>query len=82
MRENGQKSQADGSSMNPQTGFTGLVGGPEGCTWVSMALCHRRAPPVNVSGGEASLLREMLASLITEPREPFTRWIRDLSRHD
>ena len=47
-----------------------------------MALCHRRALSANACGSEASLLREMLGSVITEPREPFTLWIRDLSRHD
>lgn len=59
-----------------------LEGCPISSTCVSTALCHRRAPSDNVSGREASLLREMLGSFITEPREPFTRWIRDLSRHD
>lgn len=51
-------------------------------TCVSIALCHRGALFATVPGREASLLRELLCSLITEPREPFTRWIRDLSRHD
>lgn len=52
------------------------------CTCVSTALCHRRAPSTKASGRDGAPLWEMLGSLIPEPKEPFTRWRRDLSRHD
>lgn len=51
-------------------------------TCVSTVLRHRRSLSATASGREGMLLLVALGSLITEPREPFTRWIRDLRRQD
>jgi len=51
-------------------------------TWVSTVLCHRRSLSATASGIEGLLLLMTLGSLITEPRDPLTRWIRDLRRQD
>lgn len=49
-------------------------------TWVRTVLCHRRSVSTTASKTHGFLLT--LGSLITEPREPLTRWIWDLRRQD
>lgn len=51
-------------------------------TRVSTVLCHRRSLSATASGREGMLPLVTLGSLITEPREPFTRWMRDLRRQE
>lgn len=48
----------------------------------STVFCHRRSLSATASGRECVLLLVTLGSFITEPKEPFTRWIRDLRRHE